>query len=68
MDYWLLKGLSNSLKTEFGMNEWMNEFIIIIIIIIIITSTEFSQGDSSRYTSTAKEIRINLYKRNNKKQ
>ena len=39
-----------------------NTLIIIIIIIIIITAVELSLGGSSPYTSTEKQIRININK------
>jgi len=57
--------LQNEPKCSYVKALKKNIFILTIIIIIIITAVELSLGGSSPYTSTEKQIRININKWNN---
>jgi hypothetical protein len=41
--------------------------LLLLLLLLLLTAVELSLGGSSPYTSTDKQIRINIHKRNNKK-
>jgi len=41
--------------------------LLLLLLLLLLTTTELSLGGSSPYTSTNKQIRINIHKRNNTK-
>jgi len=42
--------------------------LVVVVVVVLLTAIEFLFGGGIPYTSKNKQIRINIYKRNNKKQ